>query len=343
MKTWQGSIAVSELEGLVSPAYIVCDVDTSFHPRYLHYLLRSMPYVAEYRRLSYGVRPAQWDLRWDDLRDVRLLKPPTDAQEAIAGFLDRETARIDELVDKKRRLIELLKEKRTALVASAVEGPPDAEPMRLGYFVDLLPGFAFPSTGFLHDDGNGCGYRLLRGLNVKPGFIRWDETVWWPKNTDPALRRFELRLGDLVLGMDRPWIGSGVRVAAVSDDDLPSLLVQRVARLRAREPLTQGYLQLLLSSWQFQTHFEPILTGVSVPHVSPEQIGSFRFPMPSTVGQQVTTDRMNQEFEVMESGSTKLGVQLEKLAEYRQALITAAVTGQIDVAAQPSEPEEAIA
>ena len=92
MKTWQGSIAVSELEGLVSPAYIVCDVDSSFDPRYLHYLLRSMPYVAEYRRLSYGVRPTQWDLRWDDLRDIRLLKPPANAQVAIADFLDLESA-----------------------------------------------------------------------------------------------------------------------------------------------------------------------------------------------------------------------------------------------------------
>jgi type I restriction enzyme S subunit len=205
MKTWQGSIAVSAFEGIVSPAYMVFDADPTIHGRFLHYLLRSRPYVAEYGRLSYGVRPAQWDLRWDDLRDVRLLIPPVDAQGLIAEFLDRETHLIDSLVEAKKKLIDLLAEKQAALITQ--ETWDDRWPTtQLKRHVDLLPGYAFSSDDYLTD---GEGVRLLRGINVGVGRISWETTVSWPADQIDSLGLFELKEGDLVIGLDRPWISEG--------------------------------------------------------------------------------------------------------------------------------------
>jgi type I restriction enzyme S subunit len=120
MKAWQGSVAISEHSGIVSPAYFVYEALHDAVPRYLHYLLRSPSYVAGYLSLSKGIRPNQWDLEPQYHSRMRVLLPPIVEQHVIATFLDRDTAKIDALVDEQRRLIDLLKEKRQAVISRAV-------------------------------------------------------------------------------------------------------------------------------------------------------------------------------------------------------------------------------
>ncbi|WP_444653612.1 restriction endonuclease subunit S [Citrobacter portucalensis] len=124
MKAWQGSIAISEHEGIVSPAYFVYQPNNSLfelaHPKYVHYLLRNPIYVTQYLSRSKGIRVNQWDLDPDEFRNIELLLPSKVEQEKIYSFLDHETAKIDNLVEKQQRLIELLKEKRQAVISHAV-------------------------------------------------------------------------------------------------------------------------------------------------------------------------------------------------------------------------------
>ncbi len=249
-------------------------------------------------------------------------------QRAISEFLDRETAALDALAAKKERLIKLLQEKYASLLANAILGAPCYSEVRLGYYVDLLPGFAFPSAGFSRDPDD---VRLLRGVNVSPGALRWDDVVRWPKSEAAKFSRYQLREGDLVLGMDRPWVGSGIRVSFVLKADLPSLLLQRVARLRARNGLLQEYLGFVLASPQFQEYFEPILTGVSVPHISPDQVGAFRLRLPSVEVQELVCRHLSEERRRIDALSKELIASIERLKEIRTAIIWAAVTGKIDV------------
>ena len=120
MKCWQGSLGVSEYRGIVSPAYTVCSPRKPFHGKYLHYLLRSRPYVQELKRLSYGVRIGQWELRFKDFKDVVVPYPSVSEQAQIANFLDRKTQQIDDLISVKERKIELLHEYRASLIHQAV-------------------------------------------------------------------------------------------------------------------------------------------------------------------------------------------------------------------------------
>ena len=126
MKTWQGSIGVSDYEGIVSPAYFIgrriADVDS----RFMHHLLRSAPLIAEYGARSKGIRPSQWDLPWDEFTAIRVNVPPLATQRAIADYLDTETAHIDALIEKKRRTIDLLDERNVALAHEAITGVPIA-------------------------------------------------------------------------------------------------------------------------------------------------------------------------------------------------------------------------
>ncbi len=124
MKAWQGSIAVSEHEGIVSPAYFVYSpVPRLFelaHQRYVHYLLRNPAYISQYLRRSKGIRVGQWDLDPEEFQLVELLLPTKTEQTQIAKFLDHETAKIDRLIEKQEALIRLLKEKRQAVISHAV-------------------------------------------------------------------------------------------------------------------------------------------------------------------------------------------------------------------------------
>lgn len=125
MKTWQGSIAVSSIQGIVSPAYYVYRKLHAGNDGYFHHLFRSLPYITGYNSISKGIRVGQWDLEADKFRLFPVLIPPKPEQDAIVAFVDRETTRIDKLIDKTERSIELLHEHRTALITAAVTGKID--------------------------------------------------------------------------------------------------------------------------------------------------------------------------------------------------------------------------
>jgi type I restriction enzyme S subunit len=90
-----------------------------------------------------------------------------------------------------------------------------------------------------------------------------------------------LRPGDVVLAMDRPWIEAGLKHATLTEADCPSLLVQRVARLRARPGLDQRYLGYVIRSADFTNYILGVQTGTAVPHISGGQIKAFEFSLPS--------------------------------------------------------------
>jgi len=144
--------------------------------------------------------------------------------------------------------------------------------VRLGDLVDVDVGFAFKSSGFVDAPH---GVRLLRGDNVSLGRLRWQAPKYWPASELQGLERYALAPGDVVVAMDRPWIGGGLKQAVVRSDDVPALLVQRVARLRARPGLDQGFLAAVVASRGFEDHILAMITGSAVPHISGSQILSF--------------------------------------------------------------------
>ncbi|WP_341883083.1 restriction endonuclease subunit S [Synechococcus sp. UW140] len=120
MKAWQGSVAISEHRGIVSPAYHVYTPLHSENHRFLHYLMRCDRYITGYLSISNGIRINQWDLQPEYHSRMPVLLPPLDEQIVIASFLDHETAKIDALIAEQKHLIELLQEKRQAVISHAV-------------------------------------------------------------------------------------------------------------------------------------------------------------------------------------------------------------------------------
>lgn len=122
MKAWQGSVAVSDYEGIVSPAYYVYKfTDNLYVKKYFHYLLRSC-YKDEFMRLSGGIRVGQWDLPSEALDNVEVLIPSSDEQRHIADFLDKKCYEIDEIISKKQEQLSTLESYKKSLIYEYVTG-----------------------------------------------------------------------------------------------------------------------------------------------------------------------------------------------------------------------------
>ena len=123
MKAWQGSVAVSNYEGIVSPAYFVYEFsDDLINKRYFHYLMRNKTYATEFRRLSGGIREGQWDLPSEALNNTIILLPPLDEQQEIADYLDNKCAEIEQIIADKKSQIETLDGYKKSLIFEYVTG-----------------------------------------------------------------------------------------------------------------------------------------------------------------------------------------------------------------------------
>lgn len=123
MKAWQGSVAVSNYEGIVSPAYFVYEFsDDLINKRYFHYLMRNKTYATEFRRLSGGIREGQWDLPSEALNNTIILLPPLDEQQEIADYLDNKCAEIERIIADKKTQIETLDGYKKSLIYEYVTG-----------------------------------------------------------------------------------------------------------------------------------------------------------------------------------------------------------------------------
>ncbi|MEA5446749.1 restriction endonuclease subunit S [Gammaproteobacteria bacterium AB-CW1] len=160
-------------------------------------------------------------------------------------------------------------------------------PTTLGRDSDLLTGYPFKSSQYTNDRN---GIKLLRGDNIAQGQLRWTNVKRWPGNKVEGLERYFLEDGDIVLAMDRPWIDAGLKYAAVNQNDLPVLLVQRVARLRGGADLDVGFLRYLVGSNEFTHHVLGVQTGTAVPHISGAQIKEFEFLRPPLKEQRAIAD-----------------------------------------------------
>lgn len=121
MKMWQGSLGISKYDGIVSPAYIVCKIiDESINVDFLHFLLRTANYKTYYNQYSYGVRIGQWDMHYDDFKNMRIYIPSRAEQDQIVRFLDWKVSEINKLIRIKKKYILNIKDYEKKLLNDKV-------------------------------------------------------------------------------------------------------------------------------------------------------------------------------------------------------------------------------
>lgn len=335
--------ALSDINVCVSPAYIVLRaVPEKVHPVFGSYVLHVFD-VCHMKTLGAGVRQT---ITFKDIGQCVWPLPPLEEQAAIARFLDQETGRIDGLIEKKTRFITLLKEKRAAVITHAVTKgiDPDA-PMKdsdnawlrhipahwvsvpIKHHVQLQSGFAFKAEAF-----GDTGTPLVRMSNLKRGELDLSDAVRIPAGEENP--EFLLRTGDILLGMSGSIgeTGSLGNFSVVQEKDLPCLLNQRVGRfVFVSERVVPDYFKLILQSKSF---LDPVfLTSTSTAqfNISPSQIGNVFMALPDVEEQIAVVDVVHAATLKIDSLIALTERSIDLLREKRAALITAAVTGKIDV------------
>ncbi|WP_265442784.1 hypothetical protein [Flexivirga meconopsidis] len=293
-------------------------------PRYVTYGFHTEQFLGEGVSAFQGVAGLQ---RVPDLflRDFRIRRRSLEEQRQIADFLDDQVARIDEIVRLREEQIGSLRMRLQTLVDQDFQSE-ETDP-KASLLLRVTPGYAFPSEGFSHDAED---VRLLRGVNVGVGELNWEDSVHWAAPT-ASLKPFNLHAGDVVMGMDRPWIRGGMRIAKVAAEDLPALLLQRVALLRPGPSLEVDYMYWAYRATAFRLAVESELTGLSVPHLSAEQICSYRIPLLDQAAQTMIGMKMNRAAQSTASLESEMQAHIDLMQERKRSLTTAAVTGEFDV------------
>ena len=122
MKAWQGSLAVSDYDGIVSPAYFIYDfIDEEYNHKYFHYLVRSC-YKEEFKRISGGIREGQWDLSPEGFSNTMVLLPSIEEQNEILDYILQKEMEIDSLIADKKRQLDILADYKKSLIYEYVTG-----------------------------------------------------------------------------------------------------------------------------------------------------------------------------------------------------------------------------
>jgi len=270
--------------------------------------------------------------------------PPVDEQQAIAKFLDRETGKIDALVKKKERLIELLQEKRTALISHVVTQGlnPNAPKQDSGipWLGHIPEHWKVAPVGFRYDIqlGKMLDTAKITGNHLR-SYLRVFDVQWGQINTDDlpqmdfdmeARAKFRLKPGDLLVNEGGSYPGRAAIWAGGIDECYYQKALHRM-RSNCPEEDSSYFLYYVMFWAATQGVFVAGGNETTIEHLPAEKLRKYRFAFPPIKEQLEIVSWLDRATAKLDALMAKVRTAMERLREYRMALISAAVTGQIDV------------
>ncbi|MEU2115589.1 restriction endonuclease subunit S [Streptomyces sp. NPDC016459] len=327
MWAWMGALGVSKQAGIVSPAYGVYRPrpNAAFCPGFYDYLYRSTPYVMEMTRLSRGIWSSRLRIYPDVFLRMAIPVPPLEEQRAIADYLDRETSRIDTLIEEQQRLIEMLSERRVATVAETLDGYERTQVRRLVDH-DRPMTYGILQCGEPVDGGVVyIGPSDIQGEGQSPDRDALRTTA---PEIASAYKRSVLKSGDVVVSIG-PAYG---KVAVVSADLDGANLTQDTVRVALRPDLvdTRFFVWALLSR-QTAEYWDYQVMGATFRRLNLGTLARTPVPLPAIQEQRRIAVYLDEQTAKIDTLIAEAERFIELSRERRSALITAAVTGQIDV------------
>ena len=315
------------VESLAASTELICmrpgpDTDS----RYLGYVTRSVPFVEWSVATSEGTKMPRTS--WEKLREYRFHRPALSKQRAIADYLDTETARIDALITKKRRMIELLEERAEVTCEEALGVSAGTAPgwVPLRHVVSVSGGLTLGKV----PTGPAVRRPYLRVANVQDGHLDLEDIAEVEVGAD-AVGVFELRPGDVLMleGNGNPEnLGRGT----IWRGEVEGCLHQNhVHAVRATSVVDPDYLDRIVRSRYARRLFTSGAEQVSIATLSQEKIKSLRVPLPAIAEQQERAASVQAIRDRTIAATESLTRQIELLGEHRQALITFAVTGELEI------------
>jgi type I restriction enzyme S subunit len=342
MWAWMAALGVSSHCGIVSPSYGMyrCYNDSDFNPRYLDYLLRTQPYVSEYICRSTGIRSSRLRLYPDKFLDMPFIKPPRDEQDKIVAYLRVQDAHIARFIKAKRELIGLLNEQKQTLIHQAVTKGIDPnvalKPSGIDWLGDIPEHWEVRKLKFVTR-------RIVGGSTPKSDqSLYWGGNIVWvtPKDVSKSdslsrsLRTLTLEglqscsaslvpAGSIVITSRAPVGNIAIAGTELCTNQGCKAIVPMIDRL------TSDYLYLILQ--RMKDRLQVLANGTTFAEIGTSVLANEFVPVPSLSEQETICRWVNDECAPIVAATQRAEEENKLIYEYRERLITDAVTGQIDL------------
>lgn len=341
LRSFEGGLEFCHHDGIISPAYTVLKKQKELYNEYYKYLFKSSSFISEIQTSVVGIREGK-NISYPELSYSLLPIPPKNEQTAIANFLDDKTAKIDQAIAQKERMIELLKERKQIIIQNAVtkgldpnvkmkdsgvewigEVPEHWEVVRIKHLSEKITDGEHISPIF-----TDIGMPFLSAKDIRDGYISF------PENKFVSLRdgkKFRLRcnpeIGDLLLVSRGATIG---RVSIV-DSEREFCLLGSVILIKPSKKVFNEYLVSAMRNEKLQDEF------LNTSHHSAQQaiylvkVAEVQLPIPPHNEQSDIVQYLYEKGQKIDQAISLQETQIQKLKEYKATLIDSAVTGKIKV------------
>lgn len=340
LRPYLAKVYHADFDGVSSGELLCLSPSDAALPRFLFYVLVSKGFIDSIDAETFGSKMPRAD--WEVVGHQTLPLPPLETQRRIAQFLDEKTARIDGLIEKKRALLERLAEKRQALITRAVTKGlnPDA-PMKPSY-IDWLGDIPAhwevvplkrtvryqEGPGIMAVDFRDEGVPLLRVSSVGERYATLNGVNYLdPEMVESKWRHFKTELGDLLISASAT---SGI-VSEVTETTVGCIPYTGIIRVNPIENMADAsFMRHLLVSDVFLSQIDQLKAGSTIQHFGPYHLGLMVIARPPAHEQVHIGDELDKALQKIQIDAEKIAKSIALLSEYRAALITAAVTGQIE-------------
>jgi type I restriction enzyme S subunit len=333
MRMWQGAVGIAPVDGLISPAYVVAKPFAETNSSYYSYLFRTADYKDEVNKYSRGIVSDRNRLYWDEFKQMPSIVPPRGEQDQIVAYLRVQDAHIARFIKAKRELIGLLNEQKQTLIHQAVTKGVDPNVVLKPSDIDWLGGIPEHWTTrrlkFLADNIS----EQTDAQQVDEVYLALEHVESWNGNFNPlkehisfasTVKRF--KKNDVLFGKLRPYLAKVVQ-ALQNGVCVSEFIVIRPKNKR----ISSDFLEILLRSKEFIELVNSSTVGAKMPRADWAFIGNVRIPLPEPDEQARLVKAIRNETQSIDVVIDRIKREIELVIEYRERLITDAVTGQIDL------------
>lgn len=337
-----GKTAILNIDATTNQAILGLITSTKIDVKYLKYYLEALKGTIS----RFSNENTQENLNSNIVKNMEIAMPESlEEQKQIANYLDKQTAKIDATIAKNKELIELLEEKRVALINQVVtKGLNPDVPMKYSgvEWIGKIPehwnimklkhhGFVLGGYAFKSGDFTDSGVKVVKITNVQSLKFDWSECFYLPKSYLHEHSEFKINKGDIIFALTRPIISTGIK-AAIFDENEPALANQRTGIFKKHSnDLISTFLYYVIYSDYFKEDFKSKITATNQPNISPLDIGEIKLILPSVEEQKQIVSKLDEETKKISEVISKIKENINLLEEYKTSLIHNVVTGKIDV------------
>jgi len=334
MKAWQGSYAVSEFNGIVSPAYYTCKL-RGVEKEFFSIAIRSKAYVPFFTQYSKGIRVGQWDLNPNALKTIPFFLPPLAEQKKIVSYLEGKTSKIEAYVAEKEKEILLLQELKQKTIADAVTKGlnPDVKMKDSGIsWIGMIPE---------HWETKRIASLFLGKVDANADFkyhhaFKFYYGTLVPKNEigdieeykDTYVKYSVLKKDDIIInGLNLNYDFVSQRVAIAPSD---GIITSAYVVVRPRKATNAQYYNNLFKTMDNMKLFHGMGTGIRLT-LSFDELKKQIVVVPPKDEQCAIVAYIDEKCKKIDTLVSELQAEIDNMKEYKQRLIADCVTGQVNV------------